>query len=284
VTLRLAPQEIKFRSWLWALLVAYTLARVSQAFPTKIPLLAIVAAHVIPPLMFALVHGGAVYGVEGILVFVLCCALFGNALENLSILTGFPFGHYHFTNVMGPRFLQVPILLGLAYIGMGYVSWTVARLILGDADKPLKGSRVITRPLAATFVMVAWDLSMDPVWSNLAHAWTWHDGGAYFGVPVTNFLGWYLTVYLIYQSFAIWICHRCTPRSLPRPDWLIVVLFYTVAALGNLLVIPPAAMPVVTDSAATPWHVSSILNSSALISLFVMGAFAAFAWVRTWEG
>jgi putative membrane protein len=46
--------------------------------------------------------------------------------------------------------------------------------------------------------MVAWDLSMDPVWSTVMHSWIWLQGGAYFGVPVSNFLGWYLTVYVIY--------------------------------------------------------------------------------------
>ena len=82
-------------------------------------MLAIVAAHVLFPLIFAFIDGARVYRVRGILIFMLICLAIGNLFENLSILTGFPFGRYHFTNVMGPKLLNVPVLLGLAYIGMG---------------------------------------------------------------------------------------------------------------------------------------------------------------------
>ena len=53
-------------------------------------------------------------------------------LENLSIATGFPFGHYEFLALMGPKLFRVPILLGLAYIGMAYVSWILGCLIAGE--------------------------------------------------------------------------------------------------------------------------------------------------------
>ncbi|MGH9655339.1 MAG: carotenoid biosynthesis protein [Bryobacteraceae bacterium] len=178
--------------WLWALVVLYGFARVTQAFPDNIPILVIVGLHVFTPLVFALVHGALGYGRRRILVFIALCLVIGNIFENLSIATGFPFGHYQFTSVMGPKLFQVPILLGLAYIGMGYVSWTLGIVLVGDLKRPLAGHRVVTVPLVAAFAMVGWDLSMDPIWSNLVHSWVWRNGGAYFGVPVSNFFGWYL--------------------------------------------------------------------------------------------
>jgi putative membrane protein len=267
--------------FLWTLVAVYAVARVSQAFPEKIPLLAIVAFHVLPPLLFALIHGALSYRARGIFVFVALCLIIGNLMENLSVLTGFPFGHYHFTGVMGPKLFHVPILLGLAYIGMGYLSWTLCLVVLGGRDHRLRGSRLVTAPLIAAFIMVAWDLSMDPIWSNLVRAWTWRDGGAYFGVPVSNFLGWYLTVYLIYQSFAIYLYRTSVgPPDLPPGYWHTAVLFYGVSALGNLFVIAPPQLKEVADPTGTHWEVRSILGASALVSLFVMGAFTLLAWVR----
>lgn len=93
------------------------------------------------------------------------------------------------TDAMGSKLLHVPILLGVAYWGMGYLSWTLGRPILGDVQSPLAGSRVVTLPLVASLIMVAWDLSMDPIWSTIVHGWIWRQGGAYFGVPLSNFLG-----------------------------------------------------------------------------------------------
>jgi len=263
--------------WLWALLAIYALARPAQMFTASIPTVIVVALHVLAPLAFALLHGTIAYRLRGILTFILLSLVIGNILENLSILTGFPFGHYHFTDVMGPKLFAVPILLGLAYVGMGYISWTLARVILGDGGGPLAGSRVVTRPLVAAFVMVAWDFSQEAVWSNLVRGWRWHDGGAYFGVPLSNFFGWYLTVYLIYQAFAF------TARAKAAMDsrfWLTAVLFYGVSALGNLLVPGPPGVSMVADAAGTVWPVSGILGTSALVSLLVMGAFTAIACVR----
>jgi uncharacterized membrane protein len=263
------------------LTLLYAGARVFQAFPDQLPMLAIVALHVLPPALFALLHGVITYGLRGILTFTALCLVIGNIFENLSILTGFPFGHYYFTDAMGPRLFHVPILLGLAYLGMGYLSWTLGRLIVGGVDGPLAGSRVFTLPLVAALIMVAWDLSMDPVWSNLVHLWIWLEGGSYFGVPLSNFFGWYLTVYIFYQLFALYLRERSTRRHpLPPGYWHLPVIFYAVSAAGNLLVLPPAGLSVVSDSTGARWDVSSIVGASALSSIFVMGSFALVAWRR----
>jgi len=260
--------------WLWTLLGLYAIARLTQVFPNRIPFVVIIACHVLPALGFAFLHGAARYRTRGVMVYVLVCFLIGNLMENLSIGTGFPLGHYHFTEVMGPKLLQVPILLGLAYIGIGYVSWAVAGPLLRHPG-------VITRPLMAAFVMTCWDLSQEPIWSNLVHAWTWHDGGRYFGVPLTNFCGWLLTNYLIYQTFALWL--RWTgvkPSPLSAGQAMVAPLFYAVCAAGNLIVLAAPAPAVVTDGAGVQWRVREILWASTLISIILMGSLAAIASVR----
>jgi len=45
----------------------------------------------------------------------------------------------------------------------------------------------------------------------------WQHGGAYFGVPLTDFLGWYLVVYVIYQLFALYL-HGRSPGAKPLPS------------------------------------------------------------------
>jgi uncharacterized membrane protein len=266
----------------WALIALYAAARVLQVFPGRVPPLAIVALHVFPPLVFALLHGAALYRTRGILAFFTLSLVTGNVFENLSVLTGFPFGRYYFTGVMGPKLLHVPILLGLAYLGMGYLSWTLGGLVLGGSRSPLIGSRVVTLPLAAAFIMVAWDLAMDPVWSTIVHAWIWIQGGAYFGVPVTNFLGWYLTVYIFYQLFALYLRGRpLGARPLPPSYWRLAVLFYGVSAAGNiLLAIPQAGRAIVSDPSGAQWKVTDVTGACALVSIFAMGAFTLLAWVR----
>jgi len=132
---------------LWLLVLLYAGARVLQAFPDRIPIFAIFTLHVVPPFLFALVHGARRYGLRGILLFTGLCLAIGNFTENVGVLTGVPFGRYHFTDVMGPKVFQAPILLGMAYVGIGYVSWILGLLMAGGIGKPLAGYRVLTVPL-----------------------------------------------------------------------------------------------------------------------------------------
>jgi uncharacterized membrane protein len=146
----------------------------------------------------------------------------------VNLQTGSPFGHYIFTNLMGPKPFDLPILLALAYVGMGYLSWVLSLEILERQDEPLSGKKIVLLPLAASFVMTAWDLSMDPV---RADAWVWRDGGSYDGVPITNFFGWFLTVYIFYQLFALYLRNRVSISS-PTSHWRLAILSYAASAAG----------------------------------------------------
>lgn len=267
---------------LWAVIAFYAAARILQVYPGRIPMLAVVALHVFPPAIFALIHGAKCYGWGGILRFVTISLVVGNVFENLGVITGFPYGRYYFTDVMGPKLWNVPILLGLAYVGMAYLSWTLACVILGGMKSPVVGGRVITIPLVAGFLMVAWDLSQDPVWATILRCWVWQNGGAYFGVPLSNFLGWYLTVYIIYQLFALYLRGRSpTPGPLSVSYWYHALVFYGVSAAGNfLLIIPRPGVSDVSDATGKQWNVGDITGTCVLVTLFTMGAFAILAWIR----
>ena len=267
---------------MWVLLSVYAVARVFQVLPGRLPMMGVVALHVLPLLVFALIHGVMSYRMHGILIFFAICLVVGNVFENLGVATGFPFGRYYFTDAMGPKLFQVPILLGLAYVGMGYLSWTLGRVILGYLRTPLVGAQVITLPLVASFIMVAWDFANDPVWANINRLWVWQHGGAYFGVPLTNFVGWYFVVYLIYQSFAIYLRERsANDNPMPSGYWRWAVIFYALAATGDIIIVLPKPTPaVVFDPTGTSWNVSGITGACALVSSFAMGAFTLIAWVR----
>jgi len=277
---------------LWGLIAAYVgadvLFLVAGLYPGHVPIVVSVALHIFPPLVFALVHGAMVYGWRAAVAFAGLCVVVGNVFENVSTRTGFPFGHYHFTERMGPKILQVPILLGLAYVGMGYLSWTVARAMLGGRRDWLAGWRVATLPLLASVVMTAWDVAMDPVWATVGHLWIWEQGGAYFGVPVSNLVGWLLTNYVIYQLFALVLRWgrgmNGNEENFANGYRRVALIFYGVTAAGNLLLaIPTPRHPVVSDAAGVAWRVRDITAACAVASVVFMGGFAVCAWRRLGE-
>lgn len=261
-----------YRFLLLTLLFFYLVGRVLQLFAGRVPSLLIVIFHVIPPALFAVIHGARVFS-------TLCLGV-GTLFESVSLRTGFPFGHYSFTDLMGPKLFDLPILLALAYVGMGYLSWVLGLAILGCQNETLSGKNIVLLPLAASFGMTAWDLSMDPVWADIDHAWVWRDGGSYYGVPISNFFGWFLTVYIFYQLFALYLRNRVTIPS-QTGHWRVAILFYAVSATGNLLVVAPAFLGgVFVDSAGKRWMIPDILWASRLVSIFLMMPLSLFAWVR----
>lgn len=222
--------------------------------------------------------GGALF-----VFFAICLAVAGTA-EKIGITTGFPFGRYFFTDAMGPKISGVPIFLGLAYLGMGYLSWIVASLILGWEHSDLTGWRVVALPAFAALVMTSWDFCMDPVWSTIVRAWIWTDGGSYFGVPISNFIGWYANIFVIYILFALYLRRRPTkPSATPTKFWKVALLFYGVSVVGNLFNLIPQTPDPVIDAAGRLWPLRSITGATALTTVFTMGAFLVLACIRLAE-
>lgn len=262
-------------------LIAYACARILQVIFGPTPTTSLVAFEVLAALAFALVDGMRTVGARGILVFAAVCVVVGNLSENIGTATGIPFGHYAFTDLMGPKLFSVPILLGLAYIGMAYVSWMVAQVICGPAVHDGAGVRLFAVPLVASFVMVSWDLAQDPVWSTMLHAWIWRDGGPWFGVPLSNYFGWFLTIFSIYLLFVFAHERLSMKFNLQARSSVSATIFYALCAGGNCLQVLTRRIALeARDGSRRTWRIDDILAASALVSLLVMGGWIAIASVQ----
>lgn len=110
--------------------------------------------------------------------------LFGWAIEFVGSRTGVPFGDYHYTDVLQPQIHRVPVIIPLAWLMMIPPAWSVGSLISG-------GTGLVWPALLAGAAFMAWDLFLDPQMVGW-NFWRWPQGGAYLGIPVLNFLGWFL--------------------------------------------------------------------------------------------
>jgi putative membrane protein len=116
----------------------------------------------------------------------------GFAVELAGVATGRPFGHYHYSDKLGPSVAGVPLLAFAAWAMMSRPAWVVAGLV-----DPRPAVRV---PLAAG-ALTAWDVFLDPRMVREEY-WSWPGGGRYEGVPASNFLGWFATSLVIFSSWA----------------------------------------------------------------------------------
>lgn len=139
-----------------------------------------------------------------------------------------------------PRIYDVPYTVRLTYIVTGYISWAMAHILTGQYSKKLKGIQILTVPVMAAFLNTAWDASIDPIGSTVLNFWVWKDSGTYFGVPMSNYAGWFLCCYLIFQCFALYITQHDTnsgafDRSrFGKAFWYQAILLYFHLALPFL--------------------------------------------------
>ena len=272
---------------LWGLVAAYAVVTfVITVFPGVIPTPILIPVLVFVPLVFALLHGAWRYGWAGVLVFLAVCLVVSNVLENLSILTGFPFGHYYYTGNIGPKLFLVPILIGPAYFGTGYLAWVLGTVLIGDVRSRGSAFTTFAVPFIASFLMVAWDLAMDPANSTIRHNWIWQQGGGYFGVPLTNYLGWSFTVYVFFQLFALYLHFRRPTSEVKMQDlstsyFAQATVMYAVIGLGAVLVyvvgVPHTS---VTDAAGVVWQRTSIAEGLATVAIYTMLFATALSAVR----
>jgi len=107
--------------------------------------------------------------------------------ELLGTTVGLPFGSYHYTDALGAKWLgRVPMLIPLSWFTMSVSAFVIARRRLGTR-------RSLTTVFISALLLVAWDLALDPAMSRLAPYWVWGAPGRYFGMPLLNLAGWYVT-------------------------------------------------------------------------------------------
>lgn len=268
-------------NFMWLIFILY--ASITFIFPySSLPIVIFGGIVVFLGCIFALVHGISRYGAKGMFFFVITCLVISNILENLSIATGFPFGHYHYSDSLGIKLFAVPLLIGPAYFSTGYLAFTIGNILLGRIDTRLNKLNVFLLPFTASFVMVMWDIAMDPISSTINKSWIWENGGGFFGVPLSNFLGWFLTVYLFFQLFTIYLYRnaKTVQGNFPKVFWLQPILFYLVIALSSFVNYLASKPGTVIDAAGVSWNQQSILETSVIVSLFTMCFAATLAAIR----
>src|SRR6266571_9267572 len=131
---------------LWGLVVAYVVATILRAILPSI--------NTFPTILllfpFTLIHGMKRYPWKGIVVFVVITLIVSAIMENLSILTGFPFGHYHYTDALGPKVTLVPLLIFPSYIAFGYLAWVLGNLLVGIFRRGSTMFTTVAVPLVAS--------------------------------------------------------------------------------------------------------------------------------------
>jgi putative membrane protein len=164
-------------------------------------------------------------------------AAIGFVTELFGVAFGVPFGGYHYTGVLAPTFLGVPLVLGCAWLVL--VVYVQHQPVLQRVPR-------LARPVLAAAWMTALDFVIDPLAAGPLGYWRWDGDGAWYGIPWTNFLGWFVTSLVI---FAL-VPRGFRPPAAARVVGSAIMLFFPLIAaalamwplvlLGAALLLPDA--------------------------------------------
>lgn len=270
------------RAAFWTVLAVYLALVVGFAW-NRTPLAEVLAAIGI---LVAAAHAIVTYGWRDALALAAICVVITFTMENIGVATGWPFGHYHFEIEPNlPHVGTIPPVVGPLWFGMGYLSWIVAgTLVVGARERMNRKFELIALPIVAAFVMTQRDVVMDPPESTISKIWIWHDGGAHFGVPLSNYLGWLLTSWLFYQAFAIYLSGRRDMSRFAlqhgRTLRLVAILLYLGSGLTHLTPWLIGQSGEVADASGHVWRIHDLREATVVTMLFTMFFSAMLAALR----
>jgi len=250
----------KYRTTI-TLLVAYSLLLV---YIEASIVLGLLRSLVLTPLstllgfLFALLHASQRLGWKRALILLACVFVISLAFESAGVATGLVFGPYHYDDhKLGPLlFGLVPPLIPVAWFLMMYPSLVMAER-LTITWKRIK--RSLTVAALGGLIMTAWDLVMDPVMVRGGH-WLWDVDGSYFGIPLQNFWGWWLTTFITFLVY-LWLSKSMNEIETDDCFDRLAVICYAVTGTGHIA----AAL-------------LGGLNGPALVGFFAMAPWVVMSW------
>lgn len=254
-------------AWIrWALIA---LILVTNLIPVTQPALAFLVFLL--PITFAALHSAITFGARNTLVIFAIIMVVAFFSEFVGVHTGFPFGAYHYNadGINGIIWVGVPPLVTFSYVSMAYTCYITARIILGLLGQARRGMLVGLSAVSA-MLMASWDLAFDPAMSTVKGLWIWDDGGAYFGVPIQNFVGWFLTTFVFFLLVTAYLNRFATERLATGHPRLFRAEVLAAFAANVIALVIHGFLPGATD----------ITQAMGIVALFALGTPLVTAAVR----
>jgi uncharacterized membrane protein len=230
-------------------------------------LLGIAPSSIITPLVticgfsFALAYAGQREGWKRALWLLALVFVVSLLFESVGVATGWVYGYYHYSDLLGPKFLGlVPYLIPVAWFMMSYPSFVIADTLVPSGWK--NWQRVLGVAAVGGLAMTAWDVVMDPIMVSGGY-WIWDRGGAYFGIPLQNFWGWWLTVFTTFALY-LWLVRQGKKVPEMASDWQTLVSYLVTGAsliIGSLLY-GTGGLALIGFFTMMPWVVAAGLRLS----------------------
>ena len=157
-------------------------------------------------LMFGFCWANAthVMGASAALKFVFIAVTLGWFAEQMGVSRGWFFGRYSYTEVLGWRLGDVPMVIPLMWFALCYTAYIISHFAVWQSPLPgAPGWRwAAFMAFLSAMVVTAYDLGADPYMVFVLKAWIMgKKDGWWFGETLQGFVGWVFVAWVIVISF-----------------------------------------------------------------------------------
>jgi uncharacterized membrane protein len=159
--------------------------------------------QIILTIVLIIIHGILTFRVKHIILFLGLSISIGTLAELFILKTGLV-GKLSYTDKLKPKLFGVlPIYMPFMWTLLTYFGLWMTIFLLHDPATTIFDSLIqliIIAPLLITML----DLCGDPIAIDEGF-WVWETKGKYLGIPILNFIGWYITAGLIIIPFSFYV-------------------------------------------------------------------------------
>lgn len=132
-----------------------------------------------------------------IIIFLLISFVTGLAVEIAGVATGAIFGEYTYGEVLGPKIMHTPIIIGLNWMLLVYSTGVVVHMISKVDYHWLVN--IVWKSFVGALILLSLDILIEPV-AIYYEFWSWGGDGT---VPIQNYIAWFVisfTLLLIFNT------------------------------------------------------------------------------------
>lgn len=192
------------------------------------------------PVILLLLHSFQTLSFTRGVFFIILASITGLLMEMWGLKDGVIFGGNYVYKQNQLTLFSVPLSVVLYWAVFIYTGYCLINsfLVWFEKKKPnIRQHNLWVVPLliiADGLLVVAIDLFMDPI-QVYKGSWIWLDGGPYFGIPIGNFVGWFLVTIIVTGLFRSYEYFKPKEQEFDKSIYVIPVLGYGILSLSFAL-------------------------------------------------
>lgn len=282
---KIQTKGAELRKYVYFIFTLYLLSVIFRIMPKVIPFQE-TGANLLRyfAFIFVVLHGLKTLGRLKTVIFFSITLLFGFFSEYLGVNYGFIYGKYIYFGYTDMIY-GVPWQTPLSWSVIIYICYSTTNLLFKKFGERISNLRntfwssnflIILLSSLDGIAAMNIDMILDPVNVNLIPpSWRWAQHGPYFGIPIANFIGWFLVTFLATLIFRKYEGQKINSKiqTLDLLDYLPTIVYSTYLLMYGL-------------ASYCSHHLEWALIGSATMMPFILIAFIIFLLDlgNTWGG